>query len=159
MRWSRVLVLYSVVGLALLAAGWRFSASQHSARARPTAMALGQVSIPDTLRQQLQPYLALASRPPRRSLPVPPLPSLGRGAPPLRADRAAQGGSCYVAAGACSLIPCLEFARSTNVQVSAPARSDAFSSHPSGEKGITSAAGSGCQRRLGVPKIIRVAAP
>ena len=126
-------------------------------------MALGQVSIPDTLRQQLQQYLALASRPPRRSQPVPPLPSFGRGAPPLRAQRAAHGGSCYVAAGACSLIPCVEFARSTNVQVStvvsAPARSDAFSSHPSGEKGITSAAGSSCQRRLGVPKIIRVAAP
>jgi hypothetical protein len=129
MRWSRLAVMSGLSLIVVLSAGWRLSAAQHPASARPVAMALGQVRVPSALRQQLEQYLA--GRPGRR-LPVPPI---RQGVPPLR-QGVPRAGPCYVGVGSCSLIPCVQFV-GTGIPVG----------------------GSSCQGRLGTPKVLRVAAP
>jgi hypothetical protein len=132
-----------VLGLAVvvLAAGWRLSGSSHPARAgvagRPAPMTLTQRGLPEALRQQLQQLLRQGvDRVPGRPLPIPPVPRL------------AHPGICAVAAGSCSLTPCVEFAggaTATVLRLATPAR----------RGGPPPRA---CDGRLGAPKVLPVAA-
>jgi hypothetical protein len=140
MRWLRPAATSILVVIVVLAAGWRFSAPH----ARPAAVSLGRVAVPQALRRRLEQYLALSERPPGRPAPVPPLRLFRRGAPSIRPGVPLPA-TCYVAAGACSLTPCVQFVRVTSATAVAHAGAPA--------------AGAGCQRRLAVPKIVRVAAP
>jgi hypothetical protein len=139
MLWSRLVAVSVLAAIALSGAGWRLSASQGArpASAAAKTMALGRVRVPPALRRRVEQYLALASRPPGRRAPLPPLRSFS--------PRIPHWSACYVASRDCSLIPCVQFARITSATAVVHGR--------------PGSAGATCQRRLIVPEIVRVAGP
>jgi hypothetical protein len=120
MRWSRVCVVCGVIGLVLMAASWSVATTRSSGAARRTAAVSPIPAASGALQRQLQQLVA--------RLPAVALPGRAGHAvvPPLGGPRV-QGMTCFVATGACSLVPCVEFA-----------------------------AGGGCLRHAGGPYLVRV---
>ena len=178
MRFSRLVAISSVAAIALLAAGWWLTAAPQPAGARPAAAAAGPArplsahaaaQVARTLHQALEQLLARHPFAPAPPFAPGPLPRVRGGggvvAPPFLPG--VHGGTCYVAAGGCSLVPCVEFARSASaVAVPAPVSSAVVL-----DLGITArtvgpgrpaplpSPHSSCRGHLLTPKIVRVSVP
>jgi len=176
MRFSRLLAILSVAAIALPAAGWWLTAAPQPAQARLATAAASLAQVPPSLREALYQLLArhpLAPGPLAAPGPLPRVPGLrGVVAPPFLPG--VQGATCYVAAGGCSLVPCVEFARGA----SAAAVSTPVSSAVVLDLGITATRvgptatrvgrqrpavppnpRSSCRGHLETPRIVRVSVP
>ena len=154
----RLMVMAGLVTVVLVGAGVRLLSTGPPARASQvlqTAPAgTAALRIPNALRLQLLRYLnGEHARPlPPRPLPIPLVPRLP------------QGGACAVAAGACSPIPCIEFARAASVSSAAVAAGPSavvlrLAAPVRVLRGAPQPGRRACDGRLGAPKILRVSAP
>jgi hypothetical protein len=176
MRFSRPLAILSVAAIALLAAGWWLTDAPQPARARPAVATAGLAQVPPSLREALDQLLALhplASGPLAAPGPMPRVPGLRGGvAPPF--PPGVQGATCYAAAGGCSLVPCVEFARGASAAaVSVPVESavvldlgiTARRVGPTATRvgpqrpAVPPTPRSSCRGHLETPKIVRVSVP
>jgi hypothetical protein len=156
MRWPRLVAAFTLVAIGLIAGGLALIGSAHAARSRPAPRAgtaplarhtpAKLVGALKSLESQLQRSLATAP-PGQRQLPVAPFQLL-----------APHPTMCFVVAGGCSDIPCVEFARQA-----AGARAVATASAvvlrlsgPINRNAVSPAGPQNCQGRLGMPRILRV---
>jgi len=150
----RLMVMAGLVTVVLVGAGVRLLSTGQPARASQvlqTAPAgTAALRIPNALRLQLLRYLNGELR-----RPLPPRPLV---------PRLPQGGACAVAAGACSPIPCIEFARAASVSSAAVAAGPSavvlrLAAPVHVLRGAPQPGRRACDGRLGAPKILRVSAP
>ena len=148
-----MIALSAVAAAALAVAGWLLVGASRPAAARvQPAVSLGRELRPlERMLASNPPHVPRVFRVlPRRAIPLPLRPGMPYGA------------TCYVAAGGCSLTPCVEFAAgASGAVVGAPSavvyRPGIVARLP--RRGAPPLNDSACRGRVGEPRLLRVVGP